>query len=107
MRKNGRAKKYVQETRQQYQSIDSSRDIYASIREANRLLRRVKALEHVDCWSENPTGWSWIRLKVVELMEYLGYELLLLVRKVMFGLSVLIGWILVLGFVIIWLRDFK
>lgn len=107
MGKNGRAKKYVQEARQQYQSIDSSRDIYASIREANILLRRVKALENGDSWSENLTGWSWIRLKLVELMEYLGFELLLLVRKVMFGLSVLIGWILVLGFVIIWLRGFK
>lgn len=91
----------------EFNSIESSRDLYSSIREANRLLRKGKALEHVDCWSENPTGWSWIRLKLVELMEYLGFELLLLVRKVMFGLSVLIGWILVLGFVILWLRGFK
>lgn len=61
MRKNGRAKKYLQETRQQYQSIDSSRDVYESIREANRLLRKVKALENGISWNENPTGWVWVR----------------------------------------------
>ena len=107
MRKSGRAKKYLQETRQQYQSIDSSRDVYASIREADRLLRKVKVLERGISWNENPTGWDWVRLKLVELMEYLGFELLLILRKVLFGLAVLVGWVLVFGFVILWLRDFK
>ncbi len=106
MRKSGRAKKYLQETRQQYQSIDSSRDVYASIREADRLLRKVKVLERGISWNENPTGWAWVRLKFVELMEYLGFELLLILRKVLFGLAVLVGWVLVFGFVILWLRDF-
>jgi len=107
VRKNGRAKKYLQETRQQYQSIDSSRDVYESIREANRLLRKVKALENGISWNENPTGWAWVRLKLVELMEYLGFELLLMLRKILFGLAVLVGWVLVFGFLILWLRDFK
>jgi hypothetical protein len=107
VRKNGRAKKYLQETRQQYQSIDSSRDVYESIREANRLLRKVKALENGISWNENPTGWVWVRLKLVELMEYLGFELLLMLRKVLFGLAVLVGWVLVFGFLILWLRGFK
>lgn len=107
MRRNGRAKKYLQETRQQYQSIDSSRDVYASIREANRLLRKVKALENGISWNENPTGWAWVRLKLIELMEYLGFELLLVLRKALFGLAVLVGWVLVLGFLILWLRGFK
>jgi hypothetical protein len=40
-------------------------------------------------------------------MEYLGFELLLILRKVLFGLAVLVGWVLVFGFVILWLRDFK
>lgn len=107
MRKNGQARKYLKETRQQYQSIDSSRNVYASIREANRLLRKIKAIENGVSWNENPTGWAWIRLKLMELMEHVGFELLLMLRKVMFGLAVLVGWILVLGVVIIWLRGFK
>jgi hypothetical protein len=40
-------------------------------------------------------------------MEYLGFELLLILRKVLFGLAVLVGSVLVFGFVILWLRDFK
>ncbi|WP_146185793.1 hypothetical protein [Limnohabitans sp. 2KL-1] len=107
MRKNGNAKKHFQETRQQYRSIELTRDVYSSIREANRLLRKYKALERGVSWDENPSGWAWVRLKLVELMEYLGFELLLMFRKVLFGLAVLVGWVLVLGFLIIWLRDFK
>lgn len=107
MRRNGRAKSYFQETRQQYQSIDLSRDVYSSIREANKLLRKVKALENGVSWNEKPTGWAWVRLKLIELMECLGFELLLVLRKVLFVLSVIFGWLLVLGFVIFWLRGFK
>ncbi len=101
--KNG----YAGDISRQYKSIDSSRDVYSSIREANRLLRKVKALESGISWNENPTGWAWVRLKLVELMEYLGFELLLILRKVLFGLAVLVGWVLVFGIVILWLRDFK
>jgi len=107
VRKSGEARKYLKETRQQYQSIYSTGNVYASIREANRLLRKVKALENGVSWNENPTGWAWIRLKLMELMEYVGFELLIMLKKVMFGLAVLVGWILVLGVVIVWLRGFK
>lgn len=107
MRRNGRAKNYFQETRQQYQSIDSSRDVYSSIREVNKLLRKVKALEKGVSWSEKPTGWAWVGLKLIEMMECLGFEFLLVLRKVLFVLSVIFGWLLMLSFVILWLRGFK
>ena len=93
--RKSRIKKYSTELRSEYKSIDSSRDLYASIREANKSLRKLRALEKGGAWSENPKGWAWVRLKLVELMEYLSFELLLMLRKVLFGLAVLIGWVLV------------
>lgn len=86
-----------------YKSIDSSRDVYASIREANRLLRKVKALGNGVSWCENPTGRTWVKWKLLELLDEIGFELLLMLRKVMFGLAVLVGWVLVLSAVILWL----
>lgn len=107
MRKGQKAKEYLQETRRQYQSIDSSRDVYASIKEANRLLRKVRDLENGVSWNEGLTGWPWVKRKIVELLEYIGFELLLVLRKALFGLAVLFGWVLVLGLVIVWLRGFQ
>jgi hypothetical protein len=99
--------KYSAKLRSEYKSIDSSRDLYSSIKNANYLLRKVKALERGVSWNENPTGWAWIRLTLTELLESLGFELWVLLRKMLFGLSVLVGWILVLGLVIVWLGGFK
>lgn len=104
MRKNGRTKKFLQETRWQYQSIDSSRDVYSSIRKANKLLRKVRDLENGVSWNESLTGWAWVRRKIIEFLECIGFELLLVLQKVLFGLAVLAGWILVLALVILWLR---
>jgi len=91
----------------QFNSIDSSRDLYSSIKDVNKSLRKLKALERGVPWSENPEGWAWIKLKIIELLESLGFELLLLLRKVLFGLAVLVGWAFVFGFLILWLREFK
>jgi len=48
-----------------------------------------------------------VKRKIVELFEYIGFELLLVLRKALFGIAVLVGWILVLGLVIVWLRGFQ
>jgi hypothetical protein len=98
---------YLKQTKDDFQTIKSSRDIYASIREANRLLRRIKDLENGVSWNESLTGWPWVKRKIVELLEYIGFELLLVLRKALFGIAVLVGWILVLGLVIVWLRGFQ
>jgi len=90
----------------QFDSIDSSRDVYSSIKDANKLLRKAKALKQGVAWSDAPTGWLWLKWKLLELLDDIGFELLLLLRKVMFGLAVLIGWLLVLGLFILWLTSF-
>lgn len=99
--------KYLKETKAQFDSIDSSRDVYTSIREANRTLRKLKALKQGYSWNEAPTGWLWVKWKLSELLDDIGFELLLMLRKVMFGLAVLVGWLLVLGAVILWLGGIK
>jgi hypothetical protein len=91
----------------QFDSIDSSRDVYTSIREANRTLRKLKALNQGVSWNDAPTGWMWVKWKLSELLDDIGFELLLMLRKVMFGLAVLVGWLLVLGAVILWLGGIK
>jgi hypothetical protein len=99
--------RYIKDEQAKFKSIDSSRDVYSSIREANRLLRKVRDLENGVSWNENLTGWPWVRRKLVELFEYVGFELLLVLRKALFGIAVLVGWVLVLGLVIVWLRGFQ
>jgi hypothetical protein len=54
--------------------------------------------------NESLTGWAWVRWKIIEFLECICFELLLVLQKVLFGLAVLVGWILVLGLVILWLR---
>lgn len=98
---------YASELRAQFYSIDSSRNVYSSIMEANRTLRRLKALKQGYSWNEAPTGWLWVKWKLSELLDDIGFELLLMLRKVMFGLAVLVGWLLVLGAVILWLGGIK
>lgn len=49
----------------------------------------------------------WVKWKLSELLEDIGFELLLMLRKVMFGLAVLVGWMLVLSLVILWLGGIK
>jgi hypothetical protein len=99
--------KYLKETKAQFDSIDSSRDIYTSIRDANRTLRKLKALKQGYSWNEAPTGWLWVKLRLSELLDDIGFELLLMLRKIMFGLAVLVGWMLVLSLVIVWLGGIK
>lgn len=48
-----------------------------------------------------------MKWKLSELLEDIGFELLLMLRKVMFGLAVLVGWMLVLSLVILWLGGIK
>jgi hypothetical protein len=48
-----------------------------------------------------------VKWKLYELLDDIGFELLLMLRKVMFGLAVLVGWLLVLGAVILWLGGIK
>ena len=69
--------KYLKETKAQFDSIDSSRDVYTSIREANRTLRKLKALKQGYSWNEAPTGWLWVKWKLSELLDDIGFELLL------------------------------
>ena len=71
------------------------------------MLRKLKGLDHGISWNEAPTGWLWVKWKLSELLEDIGFELLLMLRKVMFGLAVLVGWLLVLGAVILWLGGIK
>jgi hypothetical protein len=54
--------------------------------------------------NESLTGWALVRWKIIEFLECICFELLLVLQKVLFGLAVLVGWILVLGLVILWLR---
>lgn len=91
----------------QFDSIDSSRDLYSSIKDANKLLRKVRALNEGVAWSDAPTGWLWLKWKLCELIDEIGFELLLMLRKIMFGLAVLVGWMLVLCLVIVWLGGIK
>lgn len=91
----------------QFDSIDSSRDLYSSIKDANKLLRKVKALKQGVTWSDAPTGWLWFKWKLLELFDDIGFELLLLLRKLMFGLAILVGWVLVIGLIIFWLIGVK
>lgn len=107
MKKSVKNIRYIKDEQANFKSIDSSRDVYSSIREANRLLRKVRDLENGVSWNESLTGWPWMKRKIVELLEYIGFELLLVLRKALFGLAVLVGWILVLGLVIVWLRGFQ
>lgn len=94
---------YFKETRAQFDSIDSSRNVYSSIRDANRTLRKLKSLNQGYSWNEAPTGWLWVKWKLSELLDDIGFELLLMLRKVIFGLAVLAGWMLVLSALILWL----
>ncbi len=87
--------------------VNSSREVYTAIRNANRLIRKVNASGGRESWNESSEAWLWIKLKIIELLECLGFEILLVLRQVLFGLSVLFGWILVLGIVILWLGGFK
>jgi len=96
--------RYIKDEKAKFKSIDSSRDVYSSIREANRLLRKVRDLENGVSWNESLTGWAWVRRKIIEFLECIGFELLLVLQKVLFGLAVIVGWILVMGLVILWLR---
>jgi hypothetical protein len=91
----------------QFDSIDSSRDLYSSIKDANKLLRKARALNEGVAWSDAPTGWLWLKWKLCELIDEIGFELLLMLRKIMFGLAVLVGWMLVLCLVIVWLGGIK
>lgn len=70
-------------------------------------MRKVSASNRRGSWNESSIAWSWIKLKIIDFLEYLGFEILLVLRQVLFGLSVLLGWILVLGIVILWLGGFK
>jgi hypothetical protein len=70
-------------------------------------MRKVSASNRRGSWNESSIAWSWIKLKTIDFLEYLGFEILLVLRQVLFGLSVLLGWILVLGIVILWLGGFK
>ncbi len=97
MKKTFKNIRYIKDEQAKFKSIDSSRDVYSSIREANRLLGKVRDLENGVSWNENLTGWPWVRRKLVELFEYVGFELLLVLRKALFGIAVLVGWVLVMG----------
>jgi capsule polysaccharide export protein KpsC/LpsZ len=44
-----------------------------------------------------------VKWRLSELLDDIGFELLLMLRKVMFGLAVFAGWMLVLSAVILWL----
>jgi hypothetical protein len=48
-----------------------------------------------------------MKWKLSELLDDIGFELLLMLRKVMFGLAVLVGWLLLLSAVILWLGGIK
>jgi hypothetical protein len=91
----------------QFDSIDSSRDLYSSIKDANKLLRKARTLKEGVAWSDAPTGWLWLKWKLFELIDEIGFELLMMLRKIMFGLAVLVGWMLVLSLVIVWLGGIK
>lgn len=48
-----------------------------------------------------------MKWKLSELLDDITFELLLMLRKVMFGLAVVVGWLLVLSVVILWLGGIK
>lgn len=48
-----------------------------------------------------------MKWKLSELLDDIAFELLLMLRKVVFGLAVLVGWLLVLSAVILWLGGIK
>jgi hypothetical protein len=98
---------YVSGVKYGYKSLDSSRDVYSSINEANKVLRRLEVLKKKNGWGDEA------QRKVTKSVgskfneSYLGSELIFVVKKIIFGLSVLIGWLLVLGLVIIWFGRFE
>lgn len=88
-----------------YKSIDSSRDLYTSIRNANRLLRRAKALREGGGGASSVSRNHAIKSRLIGANEYLSFEVLLILRKVSWGLSVLSGWGMVLSLVIYCFRS--
>lgn len=90
-----------------YKSLDASRDVYSSIREANKVLRRLEVLKKKNGWGDETQREVTKSVGSKFNDSYLGSELIFAVKKIIFGLSVLIGWLLVLGLVIIWFGRFE
>ena len=49
----------------------------------------------------------YVKLKLLRLLDDIGFELILMFRKVMFGLAVMVGRMLALSLVNLWLGCIK